>query len=134
MKEDWSLYGLFCHLLIGCFLFSFLFSLFYSVLRLKLGIVFFWVLLIIVFEKVGGKAFIARNIVYMDTKELIQKCQAIAIKEEAEDIVMIMGSMKIKGEKVVANCLVGKVLLTRSINMKGLKAAMQQVWRTVKEV
>lgn len=70
----------------------------------------------------------------MDTEELILKCQAVAIKEEEEDIVTIMGRMKIKGEKVVANYLVGKVLLTRSINREGLKAAMQQAWRTVKEV
>lgn len=70
----------------------------------------------------------------MDTEELIHKCQAVAIKEEEEDIVIIMGRMKIKGEKVVANYLVGKVLLTRSINREGLKVAMQQAWRTVKEV
>lgn len=70
----------------------------------------------------------------MDTEELIRKCQAVSIKEEEEDIVTIMGIMKIKGENVVANCLVGKVLLTRNINGEGLKAAMQQAWRTVKEV
>lgn len=33
-----------------------------------------------------------------------------------------------------ANCLVGKVMLTQSINKEGLKAAMQQAWKRVKEV
>lgn len=42
--------------------------------------------------------------------------------------------MKIKGEEVTANCLVGKVLLSRSINREGLKAAMQIAWRPIKEV
>lgn len=77
--------------------------------------------------------FIPGIIVYMDMEELIRKCQVVAIKEEGEDIVTIMERMKIKGEKVVANCLVGKVLLTRSINREDLKVSMQQAWRTVKE-
>ncbi|KAH9650909.1 CCHC-type domain-containing protein [Citrus sinensis] len=45
-----------------------------------------------------------------------------------------MGRMKIKGEEVAANYLVGKVLTSRSINKEGLKVAMQMAWRTVKEV
>ncbi|KAH9697633.1 zinc knuckle protein [Citrus sinensis] len=70
----------------------------------------------------------------MDTEELLRKCQAIVSKEEETDIVTFMGRMKIKGEEVAANCLVGKVLTSRSINKEGLKAAMQMAWRTVKEV
>lgn len=70
----------------------------------------------------------------MDTVELIRKCQAVVLKEEEEDIVNFMGRMKIKGEETAANCLVGKVLLSRSINREGLKAAMHQAWKTVKEV
>lgn len=35
---------------------------------------------------------------------------------------------------MAAHCLVGKVLLTRSINREGLKTTMQQAWRTIKEV
>ena len=35
---------------------------------------------------------------------------------------------------MAANCLAGKVLLTRSVNGEGLKTTMQQVWRIVKEV
>lgn len=45
-----------------------------------------------------------------------------------------MGRMTIQGEKLAANCLVGKVLLTRGINREGLKAAMQQTWRALKGV
>lgn len=70
----------------------------------------------------------------MDTAELIRKCQTVVLKEEEEDIVNFMGRMKIKREEMVANYLVGKVLLSQSINREGLKAAMQQVWKTVKEV
>lgn len=70
----------------------------------------------------------------MDTKKLLQKFQAILLKEEEENIVTFMGKMKIHGERVAANCLVGKVLLRRGINKEGLKTAMQLAQRTVKEV
>lgn len=70
----------------------------------------------------------------MDIEELICKCQLVILKEEEDDIGIIMGRIKINGEKLAANCLVGKVLLTRGINREGLKATMQQAWRTVKEV
>ncbi|KAH9781767.1 CCHC-type domain-containing protein [Citrus sinensis] len=70
----------------------------------------------------------------MDAEELLRKCQASVSKEEETDIVTFMGRMKIKGEEIAANCLVGKVLTSRSINKEGLKAAMQMAWRTVKEV
>lgn len=52
----------------------------------------------------------------MDTEELIRKFQVVALKEEEEDIVTFMGRMKIKGHKIAANSLVGKVLLTRGVN------------------
>lgn len=42
--------------------------------------------------------------------------------------------MKVTGEKIVANCLVGKVMITKRVNREGLRAAMQQAWRTIKEV
>ncbi|KAL9445503.1 hypothetical protein AB3S75_018492 [Citrus x aurantiifolia] len=70
----------------------------------------------------------------MDTEELLRKCRASVSKEKEIDIVTFMGRMKIKGEEVAANCLVGKVLTSGSINKEGLKAAMQMAWRTVKEV
>ena len=70
----------------------------------------------------------------MNTEELIRKCQAIALKEEEEDVVTFMGRMKTKGEKTAANSLVGKILHTRGVNKEGLKAAMQLAWRTVKEI
>lgn len=56
----------------------------------------------------------------MDAEEL-----AVHLKEEEEDIVTFMGRIKIHGEKMAAHCLVGKVLLTRSINREGLKTTMQ---------
>lgn len=70
----------------------------------------------------------------MDAEELIKKCQAVALKEEDEDIVTFMGRMKIKGGKIATNSFVGNVILTKGVNREGLKAAMQQAWKIVKEV
>ncbi|GAY64104.1 hypothetical protein CUMW_231010 [Citrus unshiu] len=44
----------------------------------------------------------------MDTEDLLHKCQAVVLKEEEADIVAFIGQMRIKGEEVAANCLVGK--------------------------
>ena len=44
------------------------------------------------------------------------------------------GKHEDQGGKKAANYLVGKVLLTRKVNREGLKVAMQNAWRTVKEV
>lgn len=62
----------------------------------------------------------------MDVEELLRKCQAIALKEEDDDIVTFVGRMKIKREIFFANCLFRKVLLTRGMNREGLKEAMYQ--------
>ena len=43
-------------------------------------------------------------------------------------------AMKSKGEKIVARCLVGKMLTNRNVNKEGLKLVMQQAWQTIKEV
>lgn len=64
----------------------------------------------------------------MDTDELIRKRKEITIKEEDKTRVALEVSMKAKREKVLAGCLVGKVLLTREVNREGLKIALQQVW------
>ncbi|KAH9685370.1 CCHC-type domain-containing protein [Citrus sinensis] len=45
-----------------------------------------------------------------------------------------MERMKATGEKIAANCLIGKIMLTRGVNREGLKTAMQLAWRTVREV
>ena len=70
----------------------------------------------------------------MDTEELIRKCQAIVLKEEEGDTVTLGERMKVTGEKIATNCLMGKVMITRGANKEGLRAAMQQAWRTIKEV
>ncbi|KAH9658870.1 CCHC-type domain-containing protein [Citrus sinensis] len=69
----------------------------------------------------------------MDTEELVPKCSAITLQEEEKDKITMLGSMKEKGLKLAANCLVGKVVLNKGINTEGLRAALQQVWRTIKE-
>lgn len=42
--------------------------------------------------------------------------------------------MKLKGEKLTAHCLVGKILQTRSVSWKGIRAVMQQAWKSTKEL
>ncbi|KAK9218225.1 hypothetical protein WN943_006862 [Citrus x changshan-huyou] len=70
----------------------------------------------------------------MDTDELIRKCKAITIREEDKARVTLEVDLKTKKERMLAGCLMGKVLLSRGVNKEGLKAALQQVWRTFKEV
>lgn len=45
-----------------------------------------------------------------------------------------MGRIKKKRERTAANYLAKKILLMRGINKEGLKTAMQQAWKMVKEV
>ena len=52
----------------------------------------------------------------MDTEELIKKCRAIRLIEEAEGRVIFKSKMKTKGEKIIAGCLIGKVVLNRGVN------------------
>ncbi|KAL9443380.1 hypothetical protein AB3S75_016688 [Citrus x aurantiifolia] len=72
----------------------------------------------------------------MDPEELIKRCRAIRLSDEEEGRVSFKNRMKIKGEKILAGCLVGKVFLghTREVSIEGLKTAMQWVWRTSREV
>ncbi|KAK9175167.1 hypothetical protein WN944_027173 [Citrus x changshan-huyou] len=70
----------------------------------------------------------------MDTKELIQRCKEISLNGETRGKVTFKGNMKLKGEKIVVGCLMGKVLQNREVNLEGLRSAMSQVWRTVREV
>ncbi|KAH9782561.1 hypothetical protein KPL71_008951 [Citrus sinensis] len=70
----------------------------------------------------------------MDTDELIRKCNAITISEEDKTSMSLEVNIKATRGKMLASCLVGKVLLTRAVNKEGFKSALQQVWRTVKEV
>lgn len=70
----------------------------------------------------------------METGELIKKCRAISLEGEEEDKVSFVGKMKAKGVETVRGCLVGKILTTTGVDIKGLKATMHQVWRTINGV
>lgn len=70
----------------------------------------------------------------MDTDELIRRCQEISLEGEKRGRVSLKSTMKMTGQKMVNGCLLGKVMLAREINIVGLKAALQQVWRTLREV
>lgn len=60
---------------------------------------------------------------------MIKKCSAISLEEDEEDKVIFGSSMKEKGAKIVAGCLMGKIFTTRSISHEGVRIALQQVWR-----
>ena len=70
----------------------------------------------------------------MDPEELIRRCRAIKLSDEEEGRVSFKSKMKATGEKIVAGCLIGKVLHTRGVSIEGLKSVMQKVWRTSREV
>ena len=70
----------------------------------------------------------------MNMEEFIWKCQAIMLKEEEENTVAVIDKMRAKGVKITTNCLVGKILLTRGVNLEGLISVIRQVWRSIKEV
>ena len=42
--------------------------------------------------------------------------------------------MKEKGAKIVAECLMGKIIHNRKVHVKGLRIAIKVVWRTTREV
>lgn len=46
----------------------------------------------------------------------------------------LKSKMKVAGKKIVDGCLVGKVMVNREVKIVGLKAAPQQVWRTIRKV
>ena len=70
----------------------------------------------------------------MDPEELIRRCRAIKLSDEEEGRVSFKSQMKAIGEKIVAGCLIGKVLHTRGVSIEGLKSVMQREWRTSREV
>ncbi|KAH9751459.1 CCHC-type domain-containing protein [Citrus sinensis] len=70
----------------------------------------------------------------MDSEELIKRCRAIKLSDEEEGRVTLRSKMKAQGEKIVAGCLIGKVIHTRGVSIEGLKAVMQRVWKTSREV
>lgn len=70
----------------------------------------------------------------MDTEELICKCKAISIQEGSESKLSYRSGMKEKRGHIVANLLVGKILLARSIHTEEIRTTLVQAWRTNKEV
>lgn len=70
----------------------------------------------------------------MDTEKLIRRCKEISLSGKTRGKVSFKGNLRLKGEKIVAGCLMGKVLHNKKVNLEGLRLAMSQVWRTVREV
>ena len=70
----------------------------------------------------------------MDTEELIGKCKAISIREGTECKLTLRSGMEEKGGRIMANSLIGKIPLTRSVHTEGIKTALMQAWKTTKEV
>lgn len=72
--------------------------------------------------------------VAMDTEELIGRYKATTLLGEGEGRASLRCKMKAKRGKIIAGCLIGKVLASRSVNKKGLKIVLQQVEQNIKEV
>ncbi|KAL9419678.1 hypothetical protein AB3S75_037447 [Citrus x aurantiifolia] len=70
----------------------------------------------------------------MDTEELIKRCRAIRLSEDEERRVYFKSRMKEKGAKIVAECLMGKIIHNREVHVEGLRIAMKVAWRTTREV
>lgn len=70
----------------------------------------------------------------MGTEKLNKKCKAITQKEEDRDKIDFSGRLKMNGEKLVADSLVGKIMLTQGVNWEDLIIALQQAWLIVKEL
>lgn len=69
----------------------------------------------------------------MDTEELTKLCDSLSLTEAEEDIFVLQGDSKARGEKLTACCLVGKVLSTRAVNREAFKTTIKQIWRTLKK-
>lgn len=51
----------------------------------------------------------------MDAEELIRKCEAITLQSEEDNMISFGRNVKVRGERLVAHCLVGKILQTHSV-------------------
>lgn len=54
----------------------------------------------------------------MDKEELIRKCKTISIREGNERKLIFKSSMEEKGERIMANSLIAKILLIKSIHIR----------------
>lgn len=73
--------------------------------------------------------------VFSDGNRRVNKeVHSYKVKWKEKGRVTFKSKMKAKGKKIVAGCLIGKVLNTRGVSIKGLKIAMQRVWKTSREV
>lgn len=50
----------------------------------------------------------------MDTEELAKLCDSLTLTETKEDIFILQGESKERGEKLITCCLVGKVFINES--------------------
>lgn len=54
----------------------------------------------------------------MDKEELIRKCKSISIREGNERKLIFRSGMEEKGGRIMANSLIAKILLTKSIHIR----------------
>lgn len=70
----------------------------------------------------------------MDTAELEKLCRTLSLSDEDGEIIKLQGNVTAIGERKIANSLVGKVLSNKLINRDGFRAAIHQMWRTIRGV
>ncbi|KAK1556199.1 hypothetical protein Q3G72_000485 [Acer saccharum] len=66
----------------------------------------------------------------MNSAELELLCSALSIREKERPVGMLDNNLKVKGERVLSLCLVGKVLTTRVVNKEAFISVMNSIWRT----
>ncbi|TXG53530.1 hypothetical protein EZV62_018786 [Acer yangbiense] len=70
----------------------------------------------------------------MNSKELELLCGALSITEKERPVGTLDYDLKAKGERVLALCLVGKVLTTKVVNKEAFINVMHSIWKTSEEV
>ncbi|TXG73137.1 hypothetical protein EZV62_001716 [Acer yangbiense] len=66
---------------------------------------------------------------WMNSGDLELLCSALSIKEKERPVGTLDNNLKEKGERVLALCLVGKVLTTKVVNKEAFINVMNSIWR-----
>ncbi|TXG49402.1 hypothetical protein EZV62_025277 [Acer yangbiense] len=66
----------------------------------------------------------------MNSEELEMLCSALSIREKERPIGTLDNNLKVKGERVLSLCLVGKILTTKAVNRETFINVMTSIWRT----
>ncbi|KAK0607213.1 hypothetical protein LWI29_011412 [Acer saccharum] len=66
----------------------------------------------------------------MNSEDLELLCSALSLREKERPVGTLDNNLKVKGERVLSLCLVGKVLTTKVVNREAFINVMHSIWRT----